>query len=400
MGVRVLMLVATAVANDTRVLREATALVRAGHAVHVVGFGVPPGFAPPDGVTVSSAGRRARASRPETPGAVVPTSAARRARPLWWRGARWLLLPEHRARAFGRWAREAYADATDRRFDVVHAHDFNTLELGDRLAREHGVPLVYDSHELWFGRPVVGRPTPLRDARGRRTEARLGSRADAVVTVGEGVAEALEDAYGWRDVRVVRNTFAVLPPPTAPLVPARLLYAGRLAPYRELEVVAAASRDLPLPVDILGPADETWLRDFDPGAARVLDAVPADEVSWLLRGAGVALVTHSDRWPNHRLAMPNKLFQAVAAGVPVVATDVGELATLVRGYRLGALYRPGDPASLVAAVADVLAGYDRYAAAVRVAAASLTWPADERMLLDVYAGLPTGPNHLTRSRVP
>ncbi|MBI4940365.1 MAG: glycosyltransferase, partial [Actinobacteria bacterium] len=159
------MLVATPVANDTRVLREATALVRAGHAVHVVGFGVPPGFAPPDGVTVSSAGRRPRPSRPERPGVAAPARTARRARPLWWRAARWLLLPEHRARTFGRWAREAYADATGRTFDVVHAHDFNTLALGDRLARERGVPLVYDSHELWFGRPVVGRPTPLRDAR-------------------------------------------------------------------------------------------------------------------------------------------------------------------------------------------------------------------------------------------
>jgi glycogen synthase len=131
---------------------------------------------------------------------------------------------------------------------------------------------------------------------------------------------------------------------------------GGLAPYRELDVVAAASRTLPLPVDLVGPADQAWLRQFDAGAARMLPPVAPEQVTWLLRKAGLALVTHSDRWVNHRLALPNKLFQAVAAGVPVVATDVGELAKIVRNYGLGTLYRPGDPASLAAAVNSVLAG--------------------------------------------
>ena len=175
-------------------------------------------------------------------------------------------------------------------------------------------------------------------------------------------------------------------------------YAGRLAPFRELEVVAAASERLPLAVEAIGPADETWLRTFEPGRVRVRPPVAADDVTWLLRGAGVALVTHSDRWPNHRLAMPNKLFQAVAAGVPVVATDVGELATVVRGYRLGTLYTPGDPGSLAHAVADLLAHYDDHVEAVRAALPSLSWPADERVLLDVYAGLrPPRPTGLLRS---
>jgi len=377
--VRVLMLVATSVVSDTRVLREAATLAAAGHRVHVVGRSVPAGFGPPPGVTVSSAGPAARRSN---------HAAGRPRRPASWRAARWLLLPEHRALAVARWARDAAADAATRTFDVVHAHDFNALPTGRRLARERGVPLVYDSHELWFGRPVVGRPTPLRTWRGRRAERRLGRDASVVVTVGDGVAEALEQQYGWTDVRVVRNSFPLLPPAVEQPTPRRLVYAGRLAPYRELEVIAEAAARLPLPVDLVGPADDTWLAGFDAGAARIRPALPPGEVGPLLRSAGVALVTHSDQWPNHRLAMPNKLFQAVAAGVPVVATNVGELAVVVRGYRLGSLYEPGDADSLVRAVEDVLAGYEHHLAAVRAAARALSWAADEQVLLDVYAGLP------------
>jgi len=380
---RVLMLVATSLATDTRVLREATTLVGAGHEVHVIGKQVPEGWVPPDGVTASSAGASSvfRASG-------APSLGGRRLSPPA-RAARWLLLPTHRNQAFGRWAAGAEQDAADREFDVVHAHDFTALEVGARLADVRRVPLIYDSHELWSGRPRVGRPTPLQGRRERRIEARLGARASAVITVGDGVARALRAAYGWGHVVVVRNTFE-LPEvlPTAPPVPTGAVYAGRLAPYRELEAIAAASRRVELPITLVGPADETWLAGFDPGRAQLAPVLPVDDVDRLLTGAGLALVTHSDKWANHRLAMPNKLFHAVRAGVPVVGTDVGELAALVREHGVGELYRPGDAADLARAIDRAVRRYPELVAAVHRAAPALSWPRDAASLLGVYDRLP------------
>jgi glycogen synthase len=381
--VRVLMLVATSLASDTRVLREATTLARAGHAVHVIGKQVPTAWTPPDGVTASSVGAPSvfRADG-------KPSLAGRRLSPPA-RVARWALLPQHRNSAFGRWAAGVAVDAADREFDAVHAHDFTALEIGARLAEQRGVPLVYDSHELWSGRPRVGRPTPVQLRRERAVEARLGSRAAAVITVGEGVARALRAAYGWQHVTVVRNTFPMPDPlPTPPDTPVGAVYAGRLAPYRELEAIAVASRRVDLPITLVGPADETWLARFDPGRAQVRPPLPVDDVDALLTGAGLALVTHSDRWVNHRLAMPNKLFHAVRAGVPVVATDVGELGALVREHGVGELYRPGDGDDLARAVEAARGRYGDLVEAVRKAAPCLSWDADAAALLAVYDQLP------------
>jgi glycosyltransferase involved in cell wall biosynthesis len=86
--------------------------------------------------------------------------------------------------------------------------------------------------------------------------------------------------------------------------------------------------------------------------------------------------------------MPNKLFHAVRAGVPVVATDVGELAALVREHGVGELYRPGDGADLARAVRAARDRYPELVAAVRRAAPSLSWDADAAALLGVYARLP------------
>ena len=376
---RVLMLAQSPVAGDTRILREASALVGAGWKVDIVGRDVPAGFVPPIGVSVVSA-RAGRGLRPSEP--TRPDTATIRA-------ARWLLLPEHRRSVERRWVDQAGALARELpKPGVVHAHDFNTLALGAELAKTAGAHLVYDSHELWTGRPRIGRPTPARKLLERRQEELLGRRAAAVLTVGEGVAAALRERYGWPHVHVVRNTFPAQPQPgLPPTEPSRAVYAGRLAPYRELEVIAAASVRLDIPVSLVGPADPSWLARFDAGRAQILPPTSLDGVDRLLADGGLALVTHSDRWPNHRLALPNKLFHAVRVGVPIVATAVGELAKTIREYGIGALYRPGDDRDLVRAVHDARTDYLSLRAAVMRATPALTWPHDEAVLLAVYAGL-------------
>lgn len=373
------MLVATSVATDTRVLREARTLVGAGHSVHVIGRSVPEGFDPGDGITVSSVGTSS-VFRAEG----QPSLKGRRlSAPV--RLARWALLPQHRRSSFGRWADGAIADGRGRDFDVVHAHDFTALRAADTLAAERGVPFVYDSHELWTGMPREYRPTPLADRRERRDEARWGGRAAAVITVGDGVADALRGLYGWNNVTVVHNSFPRLETLPEPLEePTALVYAGRVAAFRELETIAAASRRVDIPITVVGPADETWLGSFDPGRVEVLPARPLPEASELLVAGGISLVTHSDKWLNHRLAMPNKLFHAVSLGIPLVATDVGELGRMVREHGLGTLYEPGDADSLVRAISDAVGGYRKLVSNVRAARPALSWDADADRLLTVY----------------
>jgi len=107
-------------------------------------------------------------------------------------------------------------------------------------------------------------------------------------------------------------------------------------------------------------------------------------VSRRISEAGLSLVTHSDRWLNHRLALPNKMFHAVSLGVPIVATDVGELGATVREYGVGTLYRPGDSASFAAAVREAVARYGELVTAVVAAQRVLSWDADRATLLAAY----------------
>jgi len=373
------MLVISDVVGDARVLRESATLAAAGHRVHVVGRGPAPADpALPPGVTATWVG-----GAPPRGGAPRLRAAAPG------RAARWALLPAHRRAAEARWNAAARAAVAGERPDVVHAHDAPTLGLGVALARRTGARLVYDAHEYWTGRRREGRPTPLADRAERRAEGRSGARADLVLTVSDALAARLRGDHGWPRVAVVRNTFPSGPGVAPAHRPRGLVYAGRVAAGRDLGTLArAAPRLAPLAVTVLGPGDA---RGLDLRGIDVRPALPIDDVDGVLRAAGLALVPLEDGWENHRVALPNKLFQAVRAGVPVVAADLPALREVVTAHDLGTLYRPGDPDALVAAVRRACADHARHAAAVRRAAPALSWEADADRLLAAYAALERAP---------
>jgi glycogen(starch) synthase len=104
-----------------------------------------------------------------------------------------------------------------------------------------------------------------------------------------------------------------------------------------------------------------------------------------MQNAGLVFVTHSNQFESHRLALPNKLFHAVHAGVPVIATDVTELARVVRQYDIGELYEPGNPKSMENAIKRAISRHSDLISNVKQARAELSWDRDAQVLREIYA---------------
>ena len=95
---------------------------------------------------------------------------------------------------------------------------------------------------------------------------------------------------------------------------------------------------------------------------------------------------------NHRLTTPNKLFEAMAAGVPVVASDLPGMAGIVRETGCGVLCDPTSPAAIAAAIRSILEAPEDERAAYReraLAAAhgTYSWEAQVEILLAEYGRL-------------
>ena len=128
----------------------------------------------------------------------------------------------------------------------------------------------------------------------------------------------------------------------------------------------------------------------------ILPAVtPTELLAWVAAADVVAMPIQGTTL-NHRLTTPNKLFEAMAAGVPVVASDLPGMAPIVRGDRAGAgvgrLVDPTDPGAIAAALRAILDAppEDRRAlraTALRMAHETYSWEAQAERLFAEYGRL-------------
>ena len=198
-------------------------------------------------------------------------------------------------------------------------------------------------------------------------------RAAALVTVNHSLEEELGRRYEPRRAVVVHNCPSRWQPPAVPEHRIRqalglgpeapiALYHGGFSAHRGLEELAGA---------ILEPGLESvhaafmgyggrreWLVEeaADPrygGRLHVLAAVPPDELLEWVVDAEVGVMAIQASTLNHRLSTPNKLFECLAAGVPVVASDFPEMRRIVVEDPAGPLGELCDPAS-VASVAEAI----------------------------------------------
>jgi glycosyltransferase involved in cell wall biosynthesis len=363
------MLVQSGVLDDARIRREVETLAAAGYRITVVGNQPPRhAHAPlPADVLFVSEGVSGRL-RPQT---------------MWMRTVRWLLLPEYRVHRQRQFRRAVIERARLIDFDVVHCHDYPTLAAGLALAGDR--PVVYDSHECWYGRLRHGRPEPVRRFRQLRSERRLARRCEAVITVSRDLEKWIVDHLAPRETVLVQNSFPPpVPPPAVPDRPTGIVYAGRIAAGRDLETAFATAFPPGIGLTLAGPVEEGF---SIPTGVRYEGVMEIDGIPAVLAAHGLALISLEDSCLNHRLALPNKVFQAVASGIPVVAADLPALRRLVTEHGIGTLYRPGNPESLAAATTEAVDRYDELKERVMAARTALSWDRDAIRLESVYRGL-------------
>ncbi|ROT28135.1 glycosyltransferase [Micromonospora sp. HM5-17] len=175
------------------------------------------------------------------------------------------------------------------------------------------------------------------------------------------LADILRRAGVYPDRLRVVNHFvdsdAVAAPAATPGRPGGVVFAGRLAPEKGVDVLIEAAAALPagVPVDIAGdgparPALEALAARRAPGRVRFHGRLDKPTLHTLLRSAAVAAVP--SRWHENQ---PMAVLEAFACGIPVVTTDLGGLPELVEPGVDGEIVPADAPAPLAAALRGILA---------------------------------------------
>ena len=294
---------------------------------------------------------------------------------------------------------------------VLHAHDSNALVPVAIAARRLGVPFVYDAHDVWLGRPRRERSRlyfALSQAWYGLVERLLIPRAAATITVSPPIVEHLRRRYRLRDVRLVPNYPEVSGPverrelrslpggeaidPDRPVV----LYLGGLMGGRGLEQLIDAMALVPRAQLVLLGSGVLVTALRERAASRetslvVLEPVPPELVESYAASATVGVSPIVPSCLNYRYSLPNKLFQTMAAGIPIVASDFPQVREVVLGSGAGLVADMTRPAAIADAIGRILADPAEAAAMGERGRAAVAeryhWPIAAAVLRDVYEDL-------------
>jgi len=284
--------------------------------------------------------------------------------------------------------------------NVVNCHSLSVFPVAWLVAMLNRARLIYEPHEL---------ETETATMHGKRKlvakglERALIRSAELVLVVSESIAQAYRDEYKLHNVHVIKNA-----PPRMELsdvdrvsiisfrklfdIPSDdivFLYQGALEEGRGVRALLEAfsngvgGRHIVfmgfgvLENEIKSYANKVPNIHFHP-------AVPAKDVLRYTLGADVGIAYLDRSCINHEYALPNKFFQYLHSGKPVLCTDLIEMGRIVSHYRVG--WRMGTDVDSIRSSVNAITMDEirRCSANVPKAVADLNWDAEKRKLNDIY----------------
>jgi glycosyltransferase involved in cell wall biosynthesis len=229
------------------------------------------------------------------------------------------------------------------KFDLVHANDLDSLLAAKAACFIKQKPLVYDSHELFTELPeLVNRN--LKKAIWFRLEKWLTKGISHCSTVSNGVANELNNRYGL-SCEVIRNlpfkqtftnsNYSISQPKT-------IIYQGALNKGRGIEKLIEALQYIPdATLLIVGTGDiENKLISLSReqglfSKIKFTGRINPEELIKLTRSATIGVSLEEDLGLNYRYALPNKLFDYIQAGLPVLTTNLPEMSQVIAKFDVG-----------------------------------------------------------------
>jgi glycosyltransferase involved in cell wall biosynthesis len=284
--------------------------------------------------------------------------------------------------------------------DVFVANDLDTLLGVYWASRLRKKQLVLDNHEYYTGMPeLVHRPRT--KAIWKRIERSIFPKLRYVITDTDAKRELFEAEY-QNKVRVVRNVPVWNPSPTLPEVPA-------LAPQRTILLYQGAGINIQRGTEELTEAmqflDDTYLLVFI-GSGDVLpylkqrvislqlqhkvlfiDKVPLDVLQAYTRQAALGFTLDKPVSENYTCSLPNKLFDYVHAGVPVIASRLREVEKMVLRFQIGGFIDSYEPSHIAEVIHQAVTSglVNTWKQNLMEASRQINWQNEEKTLLSMYA---------------
>lgn len=282
-------------------------------------------------------------------------------------------------------------------FDVLLSNDLDTLFANCLISKLKRSPLVYDSHEYFTEVPeLVGRNKVKRFW--EWLEQKTVPNLKYAYTVCNSIAKIYYEKYDV-DFKVVRNVplsagYTVEKDKEPEESEKIILYQGALNIERGLEQSILAMKYLEgAKLIIAGDGDisnelkQLVEKEGLSEKVKFLGRLPIEELVRVTPKAGIGISVEEDMGLSYRYSLPNKLFDYIQAQVPVLVTNLPEMAALVKKYGVGEVTDTLEPEKLAIIFEDMLTNKDsikKWKENLKKASAELTWENEKKVLYEIF----------------
>jgi glycosyltransferase involved in cell wall biosynthesis len=286
-----------------------------------------------------------------------------------------------------------------RKADLLFSNDLDTLLPNYLVSRVKRVPLIYDSHEYFTEVPeLAGRPAVQRVW--QRLENWLLPKLKYTVTVNRSIAQLYRQRFDI-DMVVLRNIPESKPVASRPSkaelgLPVEgklvILQGSGINMHRGAEEAVLAMQYVDgVTLLILGSGDvvatlkQMVIEHGLSGKVLFRDRMPYAEMMAHTRLADLGLTLDRDTNINYRYSLPNKLFDYIHAGIPVLASDLVEVDRIVKQYGIGDSIQELTPENLANKITEMLHSekYVEWKANCAKATAELNWETESKELAEI-----------------
>lgn len=290
--------------------------------------------------------------------------------------------------------------------DIIHAHDLSMLPAAIKLAGPLKAKIIYDSHEYERSRNIKSSKLGRHYTIG--VEQRAIKKVDAVIVVSDSISQTMAQDHNIQRPAVILNSSNFDREKAIKTNYRRKLgintdveaglYVGALLPGRGLMSIVECLKILPnLNVAFFGPdplgynAQLRQAAEHHGVSERLHISGPVAEASIpnLIAEFDLSLVTIENTCLSYNYALPNKLFQSMNAGVPIVATPLKEISEFLRKFNAGVITKSHSTEDIAQGIlkAMTLPSKGEIAGLSPKAIELYKWDESKSRLLEIYDAL-------------
>lgn len=288
--------------------------------------------------------------------------------------------------------------------DILVSNDLDTLPANFLASRIKNIPLVYDSHEYFTGVPELSHRPRVKKI-WKWIEQFCLPKTTYAITVNDSIANLYKEEYK-KEFQVIRN----VPLTTKPFLNSReqLRQELKLPLDKKIIILQGAGINIDRGSEELVESMQ-YLKDYlllivgggdvlsklkrivvDKNLESSVTFIPRQPIEILRKYTGASnlgITLDKGTNVNYKFSLPNKLFDYIHAGIPVLASDLPEISKIVNQYNIGRICPDHNPKTIADCIQSMLNSEDDiklWESNTIKAAKELNWDKEKEKLLSIF----------------